>query len=101
MLTILSDTPGALPALLATTGLLDTLGDVGRWLFTVLYATVLVLICVYGIHRYALIYLFYRNRRKAPEPVGRFSEKPQMGSFADSGQGAGSVGAIKGGLPER
>ncbi len=36
-----------------------------RWPLTALYVLVLLLIAIYGLHRYWLVYLYYRNRRHA------------------------------------
>jgi len=50
----------------------------GKGLFWGLYGTVLALICVYGFHRYLLIYLFYRHRHKVPKPLGQFGDLPHV-----------------------
>jgi len=34
------------------------------------------LICIYGLHRYWLVYLYHRHRRDAPQPAARFDELP-------------------------
>jgi cellulose synthase/poly-beta-1,6-N-acetylglucosamine synthase-like glycosyltransferase len=40
------------------------------------YLTVLLILAVYGMHRTALISMYYRNRHRRPRPAGRFSELP-------------------------
>jgi len=43
-----------------------------------LYTLALVLVCVYGFHRYALVYLYYRHRRKAHQAPYRFKQLPRV-----------------------
>jgi cellulose synthase/poly-beta-1,6-N-acetylglucosamine synthase-like glycosyltransferase len=40
------------------------------------YLAVLLVLAVYGLHRTALISMYYRNRHRRPRPAGRFSELP-------------------------
>lgn len=43
------------------------------------YFVVLVLLATYGIHRYTLVYLYYRNKKNQTiEPAQRFSELPRV-----------------------
>ena len=43
------------------------------------YFIVLILLASYGIHRYVLVYLYYKHRRnKTTEPASRFSELPRI-----------------------
>lgn len=42
------------------------------------YLAVLTLICVYGAHRYFLLCLYYRVRRRVPTPAGQFAELPRV-----------------------
>ena len=42
------------------------------------YFLVLVLLSIYGFHRYYLIYLYLRNRHKAPMPSKRFEHLPPV-----------------------
>ena len=42
------------------------------------YIAVLAALCVYGLHRYYLVLTFYRVRRKAPVPQGRFDPLPHV-----------------------
>lgn len=43
-----------------------------------IYTFALVMVSIYGIHRYVLVYLYYRHRRKAHKPHGRFEELPHV-----------------------
>ena len=47
-----------------------------RHMMTVAYTFALVMVCVYGLHRYLLVFLYYRHRRKVPVAPGRFEELP-------------------------
>jgi cellulose synthase/poly-beta-1,6-N-acetylglucosamine synthase-like glycosyltransferase len=50
-----------------------------RWPLTVVYVLVLLLIAIYGLHRYWLVYLYYRNRRHAVgDPPHRFDDLPRV-----------------------
>jgi cellulose synthase/poly-beta-1,6-N-acetylglucosamine synthase-like glycosyltransferase len=40
------------------------------------YLAVLIVLAVYGMHRTALISMYYRNKARRPKPAGRFSELP-------------------------
>ena len=40
------------------------------------YLAVLIVLAVYGLHRTALISMYYRNKDRRPKPAGRFSELP-------------------------
>jgi cellulose synthase/poly-beta-1,6-N-acetylglucosamine synthase-like glycosyltransferase len=43
------------------------------------YFVVLILLASYGIHRYTLVYLYYRNKKnRTTEPAQRFSELPRV-----------------------
>ncbi len=42
------------------------------------YLVVLSLLCVYGLHRYALVLLYYRVRGRALEPDRRFAQLPRV-----------------------
>jgi cellulose synthase/poly-beta-1,6-N-acetylglucosamine synthase-like glycosyltransferase len=46
--------------------------------FLLLYTVVLVVVCMYGAHRYAIVYLYYRNRRRVPKPLGEFDPLPPV-----------------------
>src|SRR4029078_10801413 len=42
------------------------------------YLAVLIALAVYGLHRTALISMYYRNKNRRPRPAGRFSELPAV-----------------------
>jgi cellulose synthase/poly-beta-1,6-N-acetylglucosamine synthase-like glycosyltransferase len=43
------------------------------------YFIVLILLASYGMHRYVLVYLYYKHRKKkVTEPAGRFEELPRV-----------------------
>ena len=43
------------------------------------YFIVLILLSAYGVHRYILVYLYYKHRkRRTTEPAARFEELPRI-----------------------
>jgi len=50
----------------------------GQTIWTICYLSVLVGLSAYGVHRYFIIYLFLKNRKRAPVPAGRFKELPAV-----------------------
>ncbi|MCL2701894.1 MAG: glycosyltransferase [Phycisphaerae bacterium] len=50
--------------------------ELGKDAFLAFYTTMLVLVSMYGLHRYVLVYLYYRHRRNAPKAAGEFAELP-------------------------
>lgn len=42
------------------------------------YLTVLTLICIYGAHRYFLLWLYYRVRKQEPQPSQKFESLPRV-----------------------
>jgi cellulose synthase/poly-beta-1,6-N-acetylglucosamine synthase-like glycosyltransferase len=43
------------------------------------YFVVLILLATYGVHRYVLVFLYYKNRKnKVQQPSGRFDELPRV-----------------------
>jgi cellulose synthase/poly-beta-1,6-N-acetylglucosamine synthase-like glycosyltransferase len=42
------------------------------------YFTILIILSIYGIHRYYLTYLYLRNRKKAPRPSGELEALPRV-----------------------
>jgi len=50
-----------------------------EWGLVTLYLAVMVVLSAYGLHRYQLVYLYHRHRRRAAgEPEGRFRELPSV-----------------------
>src|SRR5256714_9878991 len=46
------------------------------FIWTICYLSVLVGLSAYGLHRYFIIYLFLKNRKRAPVPAGPFEQLP-------------------------
>ncbi len=44
--------------------------------WTFCYLSVLIGLSGYGLHRYFIVYLFLKNRRRAPQPLGHFKHLP-------------------------
>ncbi len=42
------------------------------------YCVVMLIICVYGLHRYHLVYLYYKHSRNVPKPPAPFDELPRV-----------------------
>ncbi len=42
------------------------------------YLAILLALAFYGFHRSSLVFLYYRNRDKAPRPIGTFSDLPAV-----------------------
>jgi cellulose synthase/poly-beta-1,6-N-acetylglucosamine synthase-like glycosyltransferase len=53
-------------------------GSLGSIIWTICYLTVLVGLSAYGIHRYVIIYLFLKNRKRAVAPAGHFQQLPKV-----------------------
>jgi len=50
----------------------------GHTVFMTLYTFALVMVSLYGLHRYALVFLYYRHRRNRPKPAGQFEDFPKV-----------------------
>src|SRR5436853_7539898 len=53
-------------------------GSLGYVIWTACYLAVLIGLSAYGIHRYFIIYLFLKNRKRASVPAGHFSQLPKV-----------------------
>src|SRR3954468_6415543 len=53
-------------------------GSLSYFIWTICYLSVLFGLSAYGIHRYAIIYLFLKNRKREPKPVSRFEQLPKV-----------------------
>jgi cellulose synthase/poly-beta-1,6-N-acetylglucosamine synthase-like glycosyltransferase len=42
------------------------------------YFTILIILSIYGVHRYCLVYLYMKSRGKAQKPAGQFPELPRV-----------------------
>jgi cellulose synthase/poly-beta-1,6-N-acetylglucosamine synthase-like glycosyltransferase len=52
--------------------------DFAQTAFMVLYTALLIVVSIFGLHRYVLVYLYWRHRHKTPEPAGHFDELPHV-----------------------
>lgn len=52
--------------------------DLLRWVLNAAYLGVLGVVCIYGLHRYWLVYLFWRHRQDIPRPARRFDQLPAV-----------------------
>jgi len=50
--------------------------EFGQAVLMTVYTFALVMVSLYGLHRYVIVYLYYRHRKKVPKPVGQFDELP-------------------------
>jgi len=53
-------------------------GSVGHIIWTVCYLSVLIGLSAYGVHRYFIIYLYLKNRKRAPVPAHYFEQLPKV-----------------------
>jgi cellulose synthase/poly-beta-1,6-N-acetylglucosamine synthase-like glycosyltransferase len=53
-------------------------GSLGYFIWTICYLTVLFGLSAYGVHRYFIIYLFLKNRKREPVPAARFEQLPKV-----------------------
>ena len=53
-------------------------GSLGHIIWTVCYLSVLGGLSAYGIHRYFIIYLYLKNRKRAPVPARYFEQLPKV-----------------------
>src|SRR5437763_5654758 len=53
-------------------------GSLASIIWTICYMSVLIGLSAYGIHRYVIIYLFLKHRKRATEPAGHFEQLPKV-----------------------
>ena len=53
-------------------------GSLGNTIWSICYFVVLFGLSLYGLHRYVIVYLFLKNRRKAPAPREQFTKLPRV-----------------------
>ncbi|HET6406374.1 MAG TPA: cellulose synthase family protein [Chthoniobacteraceae bacterium] len=53
-------------------------GSLGSTIWTISYFIVLIGLSLYGLHRYVIVYLFLKNRHRAPQPKSQFTELPRV-----------------------
>ena len=47
-------------------------------IWTVCYLSVLIGLSAYGLHRYFIVYLFLKNRKRVPQPLAHFEQLPAI-----------------------
>src|SRR5271155_3979246 len=50
----------------------------GHFIWAICYLAVLFGLSLYGIHRYVIVYLFFKHRKNVPKPVRNFEELPRV-----------------------
>ncbi len=50
----------------------------GHIIWTICYLVVLIGLSIYGLHRYAIVYLFLKYRNNGPKPVAKFEALPKV-----------------------
>src|SRR6478735_7285935 len=53
-------------------------GSLASIIWTICYMSVLIGLSAYGIHRYVIIYLFLKHRKRATVPAGHFEQLPRV-----------------------
>src|SRR6478609_6036576 len=53
-------------------------GSLASIIWTICYMSVLIGLSAYGIHRYVIIYLFLKHRKRGAVPAGHFEELPKV-----------------------
>lgn len=53
-------------------------GSVGYLIWTICYLSVLLGLSAYGVHRYFIIYLFLKHRKRATHPAALFEQLPKV-----------------------
>ena len=53
-------------------------GSVGYVIWTACYLAVLLGLSAYGVHRYFIIYLFLKNRKRESVPARHFEQLPKV-----------------------
>src|SRR5947208_2324268 len=53
-------------------------GSLGHIIWTVCYLSVLIGLSTYGVHRYFIIYLYLKNRKRVPVPARYFEQLPKV-----------------------
>ena len=54
------------------------MGHIATSICIVCYFLVLLCLSAYGIHRYTMIYLYWKHRKSRPKPLDRFQELPKV-----------------------
>jgi cellulose synthase/poly-beta-1,6-N-acetylglucosamine synthase-like glycosyltransferase len=52
--------------------------ELAQTVFMTAYTLLLAVVSLFGLHRYALVFLYWRHRKKTPTPAGRFGVLPRV-----------------------
>ncbi len=52
--------------------------DIGMAIWVLGYALVMAILAAYGLHRYIIIWLYFKHKHHRPEPLGQFTELPAV-----------------------
>src|SRR4030095_15589154 len=53
-------------------------GSLGTTIWTICYFVVLFGLSLYGLHRYVIVYLYLKYRKRAPQPLSKFEHLPKV-----------------------
>src|SRR3954468_14222973 len=53
-------------------------GSAGYLILTICYLSVLLVLSAYGVHRYFIVYLYWKNRKREMIPLSRFEQLPKV-----------------------
>ncbi len=53
-------------------------GELSHDIFMTVYTFSLVMVSMYGLHRYVIVFLYYRHRKNIPRPAGELKELPHV-----------------------
>src|SRR5688572_29069718 len=53
-------------------------GVLGTSIWTICYFVVLLGLSLYGLHRYAIVYLYLKHRKDVPQPLEKFTDLPTI-----------------------
>ena len=53
-------------------------GSAGYLIWSICYLSVLLGLSAYGVHRYCIIYLFLKYRKRSPQPLSQFKQLPKV-----------------------
>lgn len=52
--------------------------NLGTLIWTLCYTAVLLGLSLFGLHRYLIVYLYLKNKKRVPEPTGQFDQLPRV-----------------------
>jgi cellulose synthase/poly-beta-1,6-N-acetylglucosamine synthase-like glycosyltransferase len=53
-------------------------GSLGNTIWTIFYFVVLFGLSLYGLHRYVIVWLYLKNRKRVPQPQSQFMQLPRI-----------------------